>query len=153
MSDCVKGFGCRPLKDRGHKQGGRRPKIFKGDANKLPTAIVSSHVLSQWPKGKWTRKQNLQSNEACDCSPFARPASFAQLAIDAYTPPLAVETIPSPFYSRADILPLTMDRFAPEPAIRAWLRSVIVVAAHASNPGHATISNCYFRRSLSVALR
>jgi hypothetical protein len=69
--------------------------------------------LSQWPKGKWTRKQNLQSNEACDCSPFARPASFAQLAIDAYTPPLAVETIPSPFYSRADILPLTMDRFAP----------------------------------------
>src|ERR1700687_1271482 len=76
MSDCVKGFGCRPLKDRGHKQGGRRPKIFKGDANKLPTAIVSSHVLSQWPKGKWTRKQNLQSNEACDCSHFARPASF-----------------------------------------------------------------------------
>src|ERR1700738_1127690 len=64
MSDCVKGFGCRPLKDRGHKQGGRRPKIFKGDANKLPTAILSSHVLSQWPKGKWTRKQNLQSHEA-----------------------------------------------------------------------------------------
>jgi hypothetical protein len=53
----------------------------------------------------------------CDCSPFARPASFAQLAMAAYTPLLAVETIPSPFCSRADILPLTMDRFAPEPDI------------------------------------
>jgi hypothetical protein len=43
------------------------------------------------------------------------PAS--RIAIAAYTPPLAVETIPSPFYSRADILPLTMDRFAPFAAI------------------------------------
>src|ERR1700730_6119 len=53
-----------------------------------------------------------------DCSPFARPASFAHLAMAAYTPLLAIETIPSPFCSRADILPLTMGRFAPEAAIR-----------------------------------
>jgi hypothetical protein len=53
----------------------------------------------------------------CDCSPFARPASFAQLAMAAYTPLLAIETIPSPFCSGADILPLTMGRFAPKAAL------------------------------------
>src|ERR1700730_6824569 len=58
-----------------------------------------------------------------DCSPFARPASFAQLAMAAYTPLLAIETIPSPFCSRADILPLTMGRFAPRaaaPLVAFW---------------------------------
>ena len=55
----------------------------------------------------------------CDCSPFARPASFAQLAMAAYTPLLAIETIPSPFCSGADILPLTMGRFAPEADLQA----------------------------------
>ena len=55
----------------------------------------------------------------CDCSPFARPASFAQLAMAAYTPLLAIETIPSPFCSGADILPLTMGRFAPDGDLQA----------------------------------
>src|SRR6202022_2149891 len=98
MSDCVKGFGCRPLKDRGHKQGGRRPKIFKGNGQESKICSRMKH---------------------CDCSPFARPASFAQLAMAAYTPLLAIETIPSPFCSGADILPLTMGRFAPEADLQA----------------------------------
>lgn len=57
----------------------------------------------------------------CDCSPFVRPASFAQLAMAAYTPLLAIETTPSPFCSGADILPLTMGRFAPEAVCREFL--------------------------------
>src|ERR1700731_1581773 len=118
MSDCVKGFGCRPLKDRGHKHGGRRPKIFKGDANKLPTAIVSSHVCRNGRKGNGQESKICSRMKHCDCSPFARPASFAQLAMAAYTPLLTIEAIPSPFCSGADILPLTMGRFAPEAAVR-----------------------------------
>jgi hypothetical protein len=47
----------------------------------------------------------------------------------AYTPLLAIETIPSPFCSGADILPLTMGRFALQAVIQQIVSSRIPIFA------------------------